>query len=88
MASKLSSRSTVSMRRRARLAGVKLLEPVVLGKKAAQPHMRVGTVGLFVAAPFDGFRGLPFNDGSILSSERLQITEPEFERDEDRDLGP
>ncbi len=48
--------------------------------------MRVGTVGLLITAPFDGFRGLPLNDGSILSSERLQITEPEFERDEGRDL--
>ncbi len=35
MASKLSSCSIISMRRRARLAGVKLPEPVVLGEKAA-----------------------------------------------------
>ncbi len=81
----LSSSSTVSMRRRA-CASVKLLEPVVLGEKAAQPYMRVGTVGLLITTPLDGFRGLPLDDGAILSSERLQITEPEFERDEGGDL--
>lgn len=82
---KRSSCSIISMRRRA-CASVKLLEPVVLGEKAAQPYMRVGTVGLLITTPLDGFRGLPLDDGAILSSERLQITEPEFERNEGGDL--